>query len=188
MHLRKALAVFALAVMAMCLCGVANAQQITSAQTQTQISMSVGESLSLSCTPASIALAYSAGSATASGPVTCNYVWALANTRTQMYGYFWLGSATAALTNGTVNIPSSEIYASVGGGSVAPCTNSEGDATLTNITPGAECGSGPFGAGTINSTDLTGTGSITILLSAANLGVLPASTFTGTLYAQLESM
>ncbi len=163
----------------------ANAGQIFTGPQAVNVSMNVTASVTLSCSPASLTFTYDpvAATGTASGPITCASTWALDSSKSQFYTYVYVSSTTAALTNGSTNIPASDVFATINGGSTSPCTGTDGTLGAV-ITPGTLCGN--FGWN-FPGTPLTGSGTNTIVLSMANLPQLSAGTYTGVVTIAGES-
>ncbi|HEY0705128.1 MAG TPA: hypothetical protein VGD60_20350 [Candidatus Acidoferrales bacterium] len=188
-HFAKFAAVLLLsAVMILAPATTLQADQILSNAQTVNLSFSVNESLTLSCTPAAVTFSYNAvaGTGTASGPISCTSTWALASTRTQLFGYAYFATPGAALADATTNVPTSEVFASMDGGAVQPCTGT--DTTISTIPVGGLCsGFNPLSGPLSNPVNLTGTHTNTILLSLANLGQLSVGSYAGVLQIQLEA-
>lgn len=179
---RKFAVIFMLGMLAMMPMEVA-ASSLSSNTASVALSMSVSETLSVGATPANISFTYTSaggGTATASGPITVTTTWTLAPTRINIMTAAYFASASAALTNGTINIPVSEVYSSNNGGAVAPCT---GFAETGLAVDGQTCNNASvvyWSGSTIGNFNSSATS--TVLLSMQGLGTLPYSTFTGTLF------
>jgi hypothetical protein len=162
----------------------------------TALSLTVSETLSVTSTSA-ISFTYNAsnGTAVASGNITTTYSWNLANTRTQIDFAVWLGSASAALTNGTTNIPSSEVYVDWNTGS-GPQACSGTDSATPGSVPGAACtynGTNGFSEGLVATATVpaqpvefanipfTGTQNFTYTVSMAGLPILSTGSYAGTI-------
>jgi hypothetical protein len=187
----KQFAVFAVSALLMLLpMSSAMATVVTSSQQPVTINMNITESITLSCTPTTINMTYNAtgtsslgqGTATATGPISCTTAWNLTSHPAQGL-YAWFSSSAAGLSNGTVNgnIPTTEIFAAVNGGSPSACNQTPNNipAPASGITA-AFCGNGD---GRISNLASIGTNpqTDTILLSMQGLGTLFPGTYTGTL-------
>jgi hypothetical protein len=158
----------------------AMATVVTSQAQPVAISLNVSESITLSCTPASITMTYNTnGTATASGPIACTTAWNLANGHTGRGLFAWFSDPNAGLTSALGSIPTSEIFASVNGGSSLACNQTPNQIPSGGVI-GAFCGTG---TGQISNLQNIGTNpqTDTILLSMQGLGTLPPANFTGTL-------
>lgn len=154
--------------------------QLNSNVATVSLSMSVTESISVTATPANLTFTYNGGTgtATASGPISTTITVNVASTRTNV-GEFVYFSSTNALSAGSANIPSSEVYAQINSGSVDPCTGTNVFAT------GSACDNVGMWNISSSSGQFASTNSVT--LSMANLGSLPAGTFTGVLNFEAQA-
>ena len=108
----------------LCMVGVAQAQ-LSSNTASVEISMTVAENLTISASPANISFTYSpsgGGTATASGPITVVTSALIGSEYSFINIYGWLGSSTAALSNGSQNVPSSDVYSQVNADAKGACT------------------------------------------------------------------
>lgn len=175
--LHKAWAVAGLAALAL-LAAPAHAQ-INSNQAQVQLNAVLAESLTVSATPGLVNFAL-AGSGVANGDssVAITTTWVLGASRTNVTVVAYFNSANA-LTDGTNNIPTTNVSGSVNGGGFGPFTNAS-----------------VFGANSIQirSTAITdanrnssGNDTIALQIDTTGLG-LPAGTYTGTLNIQARAI
>jgi hypothetical protein len=164
--------VLTLAVLALLFAPMASqANTMYATPSTVSLTMNVSETLSVSCTPASVSFTYNpsgAGSATASGPISCVTTWSIGPSRAAITSDSWVGSASAALTNGVTNIPASQVFASLNGASAVPCTGNDG--AMTGETPNGQCSNWFETSSTTPALTLTGNRTDTVLLSLNNLG------------------
>jgi hypothetical protein len=160
--------------------------QLNSSAATVALSATLTESLTVSVTPATVNFALiSAGSANGSSTVAMTTTWTLAASRSNvvLVGYF--SSATAALTNGSSNIPSSAVYGTVPSGTPT---------TATAFTQSGVVGTSGAGltmftqALSIANYTSTRTDNLSLLINLAALPQLPASTYTGTLNLQAQAL
>jgi hypothetical protein len=128
---------------------LAQAQQINSNTAVVSLSLTVTESLTISASPSPTTFnSYNPSLGTAStNPITVTTSAVIGNEYGSVAIGGWLSSSTAALVNGSSNIPSSEVYSSVtssgagiGGTSTAgPCTATTNTASGTIGVAGATC-------------------------------------------------
>lgn len=120
----------------------------------------VNSSLTVAATPGSITFtSIDAKDATASGPISVVTTWNLTAGVHNVFTAAYFASATAALTDGTINIPTSDVFASIDSGTAAACT-------LTNVNVPASL-TGATCPQVFQGTDVTaqGTSTDTVLLS-----------------------
>jgi hypothetical protein len=87
----------------------------------------------------------------------------------------YFASIPAALTNGTLNIPASDVFASVNGGAAAACTLANVNVAAGN--PGAICPQIYGGIGIASS----GTHSDSLLLSLTSPTAFAVASYSGTI-------
>lgn len=164
----------------------ANAQTVTSSTTATSLNLNISESLSVAATPASINFTgynYTAGTATASAPISVVTTGNLAAGHTWVVTWAYLGSTTAALA-GPQNIPASDVFASINGGAAVACTyDASGSGQyISGVVNGAVCpaANGPIGnqqnppAGAYTQTD-------TVALTLAGATALLPGSYVGSI-------
>jgi hypothetical protein len=174
MHLRKVLAVFALAVTAMCLCGVANAQELTASASST-LTYSAPESISVTISPSGTFS--QAATPTLTSPLAVNFAWNVAASRSAFaldYGF----EATNAMTSGSNAITSGNISASEDGATATPC-NQNPSAIDPMLMAGATCI--PYTTALTSAND-SGNSTQMVQLSIANASTLPVGSYTGVFY------
>ncbi|HXA78716.1 MAG TPA: hypothetical protein VNV41_16395 [Candidatus Acidoferrales bacterium] len=147
------------------------------------LSMTVSETLSVSASPASITFTYASGgggTATASGSISVTTNYSLAGTRGQLYTFEYFSSQTA-LTNGTGgNIPTTNVFASINGGTATACTGSA-PVTYAPAAAGTVCPMVFNGTSILTGGTFVGTNTGTVLLSMSGLGAVNPGTYSGTL-------
>lgn len=175
---------FAVAMaMLLVICAVpANAQAIVSSTATVNLSYVVGESITVTGAPPSLTFSGSPNPVT--GPLSITTSWVLSGSRTHVDTNLFFTTPTAALTDGAGhNIPASQVWANVGGGSFSDCARNPATDTAGVATAGGTCNNG-FGVAITsgNLTNVAGTTSVFILqLQAAGISGLPAGTYTGQL-------
>ena len=167
------------AVVAMSLVSPAQSHaQTTSNAAAVSMTFAVASSLTVTATPSSIVFTRTnSRNATASAPITVVTSWNLAVGGGNVFTVAYFGTIAAALTDGTLNIPSSDVFASINGGTAAACTLANVNVAAAN--PGAIC---PQIFGGIGVT-AQGTHSDSLLLSLSSTTAFPASTggYAGTI-------
>ena len=162
-----------------------SAQALNSGAQTIALNANLAESLSLTLSANVVNFALSAGSASNPGSagITATTAWTLAPGRTSVGVYAYFTSASAALTDGTNNIPSSAFFIADNAGTPAALTNSvaygatnAGLKLATVAITGANRSASRTDAMTFN-----------INLSNGTLPQLPASTYTGTLNIQAQA-
>jgi hypothetical protein len=159
------------------------AAQITSNTATVALSMNVGESIAVSGVPVSITLTPSGTGATASGPINVNTSYNFSQVR-RLWVVAYFTSATAALSNGSFNIPAAQVLGSVDGGTAVACNQTETNVNGSGATPLAQCPD----ITTLNP-GATGTGSLpshSLLLSLTG-GPFPAGNYTGVIAIVAQS-
>jgi hypothetical protein len=174
MHLRKVLAVFALAVMAMCLCGVANAQELTASASST-LTYSEPESISVTISPSGTFS--QAATPTLTSPLAVNYAYNVAATRSTFaldYGF----ENTNAMANGTNYITSSNIQAAVDGAGANACSESP-SAIDSMLVAGGVCHAYSTA---LTTADDSGAATQMVQLTIQNAASLPVGSYSGVFY------
>jgi hypothetical protein len=142
------------------------------------MTFAVNSSLTVAATPGSIVFSSTdSKDATASAPITVVTSWNLATGGGNVFTVAYFASIAAALTNGTLNIPASDVFASINGGTATACTLANVNVAAAN--PGAIC---PQIFGGIGVT-AQGTHSDSLLLSltSATPFAASASSYAGTI-------
>ena len=138
------------------------------------MTFTVASSLTVTATPGSIVFTLTnPKNATASAPIAVVTSWNLAVGGGNIFTVAYFGSITAALTDGTLNIPSSDVFASINGGAASACTMANVNVAAGN--PGAICPQIYGGIG------VTAQGSHTdsILLSLTSPTNFPVTSYAG---------
>jgi hypothetical protein len=150
--------------------------QTTSNAAAVAMTFAVASSLTVTATPGSIVFTLAnPRNATASAPISVVTSWNLAVGGGNVFTVAYFGSITAALTDGTLNIPSSDVFASINGGAAAACTLANVNVAAGN--PGAIC---PQIFGGIGVT-AQGSHSDSILLSLISTANFPVTSYAGTI-------
>jgi hypothetical protein len=162
---------FVVAALALSLLSIPRSKaQTTSNAAAVPMTFAVNSSLTVAATPGSIVFTSTApNTATASSAITVVTSWNLATGGGNVFTVAYFASISAALTNGIVNIPTSEVFASINGGSAAACTLANVNVAAAN--PGAICPQIFGGIGVA----AQGTHSDTLLLSLTSATAFPAS-------------
>ena len=162
---------FVVAALALSLLSIPQSKaQTTSNAAAVSMTFAVNSSLTVAATPGSIVFTSTApNTATASSAITVVTSWNLATGGGNVFTVAYFASISAALTNGTVNIPTSEVFASINGGTAAACTLANVNVAAAN--PGAICPQIFGGIGVA----AQGTHSDTLLLSLTSATAFPAS-------------
>jgi hypothetical protein len=165
--------------LAICLClPVAQAQAIVSSTANVQLSYVVGESITVTGAPPT--LTFAGAPTPATGALTITTSWVLASTRTRVDTNLFFGTPTAALTDGNGhNIPASQVFANLNGGTYSPCNTNPAADVAGVATAGGTCNVG-FGVA-ITPANLTASHTDVFILQLQGIGVLPAGTYTGQL-------
>jgi len=170
---------FVIAVLTLSLLSVPKGQaQTTSNAAAVTMTFAVNSSLTVAATPGSIVFtATDPKNAAASAPISIVTSWSLAVGGGNVFTVAYFASIPAALTDGTHNIPASDVFASINGGAAAACTLANVNVAAGN--PGAIC---PQIFGGIGVT-AQGTHSDSLLLSLTSSTAFPASTtgYAGTI-------
>jgi hypothetical protein len=174
----KTLTVFLALAMSAALMFAPAADAIVSSVANVQLSYVVGESITITGAPPT--LTFSGAPVPATGPLTVTTTWVLASTRTRVDLAIFFQTPSAALTDGSGNnIPTSQVFANINGGSFSPCNFSGVAPELT----AASVAGGMCAANTsvqITSANVTGSRSDTVVLQLQGLSAaLPAGTYTG---------
>jgi hypothetical protein len=150
--------------------------QTTSNTAAVTMSFAVESSLTVAASPSSIVFTPTdARHATASAPIAVTTSWNLAVGGGNVFTVAYFSTNTAALTDGTLNIPTSNVLASVNSGTAAACTRA--DVNVAAANPGGICPEIFAGIGVT----AQGTHSDTILLSLSSGADIPAATYAGTI-------
>ena len=163
---------------------IASAQLNSGAQS-IALNATLTESLTLNLSANTVSFTLSAGSPTNAGStgITANTAWTLAPGRTAVGVYAYFGSATAALTDGTNNIPSSAFYIADNGNPSVPLINT---VSFGAGSAGLQLANVPITAGN-RSGSRSDAMIFNINLSTGSLPLLPASTYTGVLNIQAQA-
>ncbi len=153
--------------------------QFTPAQTASNaaavsLSFTVNGSLTVAATPGAITFTPTdASHATASGPISVTTSWNLQGSGSSIWTVAYFSSSTAALTDGTANIPASSVFASINGGAASACT-------LTNVNvAAAKSGATCPTIFTANGIAAQGTNTGSLLLSLSSPSQFLATTYNG---------
>jgi hypothetical protein len=173
-------AVLILAVAALFFGSTAQAQ-VNSNTASVTLNATLTEILTVAALPTAVTFVLVAGGPVVGTPsVSVTTVWVLGSrTAVNLFGYF--ASSTAALTSGTNNIPTSEVFAQINGGSYSAFT--------------ATGALGPAGAGlnlytqaiTAANRASTRTDTINLKIDLTSQPQLPAGIYTGTLTLQAQA-
>jgi hypothetical protein len=163
---------------------IASAQLNSGAQT-IALNATLTESLTLTLSANTVNFTLSAGSPTNAGSagITATTTWTLAPGRTAVGVYAYFGSATAALTDGTNNIPSSAFYIADNAVPSAPLINT---VAFGAGSAGLQLANVPITAAN-RSGSRTDAMTFNINLNTVTLSQLPASTYTGVLNIQAQA-
>ena len=150
--------------------------QTTSNAAAVAMTFAVASSLTITATPGSIVFTRTnSRNATASAPIAVVTSWNLAVGGGNVYTVAYFATIAAALTDGTLNIPSSDVFASINGGTAGACTLANVNVAAAN--PGAIC---PQIFGGIGVT-AQGSHSDSILLSLTSPTDFPVTSYAGTI-------
>lgn len=169
--------------LALAVSSISYGQNLNSTAATVALNATLAESLTVSASANTLSIPLTAGAKSApAGPLTITTAWVLKGTRNNVQLVSYLSSSTAALSDGTNNIPASAVQGQVNSG------------TYNAYTNGASNGIGLAGATlNIGTTAITNTNrnssrtdtlNIEVDLSTGSLPQLPASTYTGTLNLQ----
>lgn len=165
----------------------ASAQAINSSAQAITLNATLAETLTLNLSANTVSFNLSAGSATNAGStgVAATTTWVLAPGRNNVNVYAYFASSTAALTDGTNNIPSSAFYIKDGANPAAALTNTY--AGFGGANAALLLGTTPITA-TNRSANRVDNLTFNIDLSTATLKQLPASSYAGTLTIQAQAL
>jgi hypothetical protein len=150
--------------------------QTTSNAAAVAMTFAVASSLTVTATPGSIVFTPTdSKNATASASIAIVTSWNLAVGGGNVFTVAYFASIPAALTNGTLNIPASDVFASVNGGAAAACTLANVNVAAGN--PGAICPQIFGGIGV----SAQGSHSDSILLSLTSPTVFAVANYAGTI-------
>ena len=162
------------------------AQALTSTPAQTvSLSATLNESLSVSLSANAVNFNLTAGSATNAGSttITATTAWVLKPSRTAVKVYAYFADATAALTDGTTNIPSSAFFIADNGGASTAVTQ-----TVAGFgAAGGALQLGPTTTITAANRNSSRTDAMAFNLNLSTIPQLPASTYNGTLNIQAQA-
>jgi hypothetical protein len=160
--------------------GSAFAQVSSGAGSDVTLNATLQETLTVSLDQSAVTFALTGSSATNAGnvPVTATTTWILGAGRTDVKLYAYFDTPTAALSQGSFDIASSQVSATVGGVSVGAFTNSV-----------------PFGTGVaifdqaITDANRSGSQSSSVALNIdlSSSPQLPAGNYVGTLHFQAQA-
>jgi hypothetical protein len=162
------------------------AQALTSTPAQTvSLSATLAESLTVSLSGNSVNFNLTAGSPTNAGSttITATTAWVLKPSRTAVKVYAYFADATAALTDGTTNIPSSAFFIADNGGASTAVNQ-----TIAGF--GSANGALQLGATTtITAANRSSnrTDAMAFNLNLSTIPQLPASTYNGTRNIQAQA-
>ena len=140
------------------------------------MSFAVASSLTVAASPSSIVFTPTdARHATASAPIAVTTSWNLAVGGGNVFTVAYFSTNTAAMTDGTLNIPTSKVFASINSGTATVCTRV--DVNVAAANPGGICPEIFAGIGVT----AQGTHSDTILLSLSSGADFPAASYAGTI-------
>lgn len=167
------------------LASTAPAQALNSGAAAITLNATLGESLTLSLSTSTVNFTLASGSATNAGStnITATTSWTLKPGRTAVGVSAYFASATAALTDGTNNIPSSAFFISDNGGTSTALTNT---VVFGAASAGLQLATVPITVAnrTATRTDVM---AYNINLTGGSLPQLPASVYTGTLNIQAQA-
>ncbi|HJT69143.1 MAG TPA: hypothetical protein VJ731_03030 [Terriglobales bacterium] len=160
-----------------------SAAQLNATAQTIALKATLNESLTLSLSANAVNFTLAAGAASNPGStnITATTSWVLQPGRTAVGLYAYFTSATAALTDGANNIPSSAFFISDNGGASAALTNSVGFGA-TNA--GLQLANVNITGANKNSSR---TDAMAFNINLTSLPQLPASTYTGTLNIQAQA-
>lgn len=130
---------FVIAALALILLSATQSKaQTTSNAAAVSMTFAVNSSMTVTATPGSIAFTSTDSKhASASAPIAVVTSWNLAVGGGNLFTVAYFASITAALTDGTLNIPASDVFASINSGTAAACTQANVNVAAGN--PGAIC-------------------------------------------------
>lgn len=160
--------------------------QLNSTVSSVTLTATLSETLTISATPSAVTFALiSGGTAAASAPIAITTTWVLNAGRANVVVDAYFGSATAALTNGSVNIPTSEVFGSVSTGTPTTATAFTQSAALGTAGAGLLLLSQPLSSSNRASTR---TDNLALQINLSSQPQLPAGTYTGTLSIQAQAL
>src|SRR5580704_5683365 len=168
---------FLFAALTLSLFSAAQSQAQTYSNTAAvSMTFTVNSSLTVSASPSDIAfLATDSSHATANGPIDVITSWNFAVISKNVFTVAYFESPAAALTGGTYNIPASDVFASINGGTATACNRA--DVNVAAGTPGAICQEIFAGIGMA----AQGAPEDQILLSLTSLTPFPVANYAGTI-------
>jgi hypothetical protein len=168
---------FAIAVLTVNMLSSPQSQaQTTSNAAAVTMTFAVSSSMTVAATPGSIVFTPTdSKNATASASIAIVTSWNLAVGGGNVFTVAYFASIPAALTNGTLNIPASDVFASVNGGAAAACTLANVNVAAGN--PGSICPQIFGGIGVA----AQGTHSDSLLLSLTSATAFAVANYAGTI-------
>ena len=168
---------FAIAVLTVSLLSLPQSRaQTTSNAAAVAMTFAVAGSMTVTATPGSIVFTPTdSKNATASASIAIVTSWNLAVGGGNVFTVAYFASIPAALTNGTLNIPASDVFASVNGGAATACTLANVNVAAGN--PGAICPQIFGGIGVA----AQGTHSDSLLLSLTSPTAFAVANYAGTI-------
>ena len=165
--------------------GVKGNNSVNSGPQPITVTATLQESLTLSLSGSSVTFTLTPGSAGNPGnaTVTATTSWVMRPSRTTVGLYAYFTSATAALTDGTNNIPSSAFSVTDNGGAPTALSNT---VPFGGANAGLQLASVAITGANENSSR-TDTMSFNIDLTGGGLRQLPAAVYNGTLYIQAQT-
>jgi hypothetical protein len=160
--------------------------QLNSTVSNVTLTATLAESLTVSATPTTVTFTLVAGgTANGSAPVAMTTTWVLSASRANVVLVGFFTTAASALTNGSVNIPSSEVYGTVATGTPTTATAF----TQSGVVGTASAGLTMFTqALTSSNRSSTRTDNLALQINLTAQPQLPASTYTGTLNLEAQAL
>jgi hypothetical protein len=160
--------------------------QLNSSTATITLNATMGETLTISASPTTASFTLvPGGAATASAPVAITTTWVLASGRSTVELDAYFASATAALTDGTNNIPSAHVLGLVSTGSPTSYTAFTQSAALGTASAGLQLFTQTLTSGTMSSTR---TDNLSLKIDLTSQPTLPSSTYTGSLILQAQAL
>jgi hypothetical protein len=172
---RKATLVFAALLLSLLSVPQSKAQTSSNAAAVT-MSFAVVSSITITASPSNIVFNPTDGRhATASAPIAVTTSWNLAVGGGNVFTVAYFSTNTAAMTDGTLNIPTSKVFASINSGTATACTRV--DVNVAAANPGGICPEIFAGIGVT----AQGTHTDNILLSLSSAIDFPVANYAGTI-------
>ena len=160
--------------------------QLNSSVATVTLTATLSESLTVAATPTTVTFALIAGgTANGSAPVAMTTTWVLGASRANVVLVGFFTSAASALTNGTVNIPSSEVYGTVATGTPTTATAFTQSGVVGTASAGLTMFTQPL---TASNRAATRTDNLALQINLTAQPQLPASTYTGTLNLEAQAL